>query len=129
MYRTVEFKSTFTNDWHFDANGNALAPGARKLAETIVARLQPRLDATTDIEQHSYYGWAFRATYSGHFFYNVLNPASDLCFLTVQCPWQWFRTLLLRRPPNRLERYCNVVSDALSEIPEVSGVSWQEYRR
>ena len=128
MYRTVEFQSVFTNEWQFDDAGNAVAPGARELAGAIVASLRSRVQSTTTVEQHSYYGWGFDVVFANRRFYNVVNPLDVECFLTVKFPWQWFWALLLCRPREAFDRYCQVLSDSLAEIPQVSEVKWKAYR-
>lgn len=124
MYRTVTFKSTFPNQWQFDHAGNAVAPGARELAEAIVASLRSRVESTTAIEQHSYFGWGFEVTFENRRFCNVVNPAGDEACLTVQFPWQWVWELLLRRPKKTFDRYCDVLADSLAAIPQVSAINW-----
>lgn len=128
MYRTAEFTSSFPNEWVFDANENPIAPGARELAEAFAIELRRRVESTMPIGQRDYYGWEFVARFDGCRFLNVLNPVDDTCYLTVQLLWQWLRALLLQRPHATFERYCQVVSDTLAAIPQVSAVQWQGYR-
>jgi hypothetical protein len=128
MYRTVVFNSTFPNEWKFDENENPSAPGARELAETIVAKLRPRVASVSEVEQHEYYGWGFTTTLQRGTFYNVLNPADD-CYLTVSMDWYALKAILRQRPRQPFERYCDALVDALREISEVSNVRWEAYRR
>jgi len=58
----------------FDSELNPAAPGARDLAETIVAKLRNRVSVVTQVEQHEFYGWAFETAVGKGAFYNVLNP-------------------------------------------------------
>ena len=128
MYRTVEFKSTFPNEWAFDKKENPIAPGARALAEAIAAKLRERLSSVTSIKQHEYYGWGFEATCDGSTFYNVLNPA-DECYLTVSMDWYGLKTMFFRRPRICFDRYCAILGESLRDIPDVSDVEWHAYRR
>jgi hypothetical protein len=129
MYRTVQFESTFANEWRFDANEFPVAPGARDLAEAIVGELGKRVSGISAVEQHSFYGWAFEARYAGCRFINVVNPAEPVCYLTIHLCWYWLRAVLLQRPRRVYDEYCVVVSEALAAIPQVSGVRWEGYRR
>jgi hypothetical protein len=129
MYRTAEFNSTFSNEWVFDGDGNPLAPGARDLAEAIASNLRGRVSSVTAIEQHEYYGWGFAAIFDGSTFYNVLNPVDVDCYLTVSMNWYGLKSLLLRRPRASFDRYCAALRGALNDIPQVSVVKWQAFRR
>jgi hypothetical protein len=40
MFRTVEFRSTFPDEWQFDASQNPISPGARDLALAIEQELE-----------------------------------------------------------------------------------------
>jgi hypothetical protein len=87
------------------------------------------VNVITPVEQHSYYGWAFDVRFGGCRFVNVINPAGDVCYLTVKLCSYWLRALLLQRPQQRFDEYGAVLNEALLAIPQVSGVEWQEYRR
>jgi hypothetical protein len=128
MLRSVEFKSTFANDWQFTAGGDPIAPGARELADVIVRELSSRMRIVEPVEQHSYYGWAFAVEFAGCRFDNVINPGNQRCYLTVRLCWQWLRALLLQHPQQRFEEYCKVLSAVLGAIPQLSNVTWQEYK-
>src|SRR5690242_3760548 len=119
MYRTVQFVSSYPNEWSFNDKGDPLAPGARDLAEAIVTELRGHLPLVTMVEQHEYYGWGFHATCEGSRFYNVLNPA-DQCYLTVTMRAYYTKALLLRRPRRTFDRYCAILTSALQELPKVS---------
>lgn len=129
MYCTVQFNSTFPNEWVFDANDNPAAPGARDLAEEIAAKLRGRASSVTAVDQHEYYGWGFEAVFEGSTFYNVLNPVDADCYLTVSMNWYALKALLLKRPRASFDRYRAVLSDVLNSISQVSGIQWQAYRR
>src|SRR5688500_776577 len=97
MYRTVAFKFTSPDEWTFDQNNSPTAPGARDLAEAIVANLRPHVTTVSEIEQHEFYGWRFQATLDHSTFCNVLNPVEE-CYLTVSMNWYELKWLLLKRP-------------------------------
>ena len=127
MYRTVTFDTTFPNEWEFDETNSPVAPGARELAEALVNVLRGRASSITPIEQHEYYGWRFDVVVAKSTFFNVLNPA-DRCYLTVSMRWYWLKSIFGRQPRLSFERYCNLITDALREIPEVSAIEWEPYR-
>ena len=57
----VTFAADFADDAQWDQKGNLLIPGGRAIAETIREKLQERGVYSSDVYQHSYYGWAFDA--------------------------------------------------------------------
>jgi hypothetical protein len=128
MFRTVVFHHTFENEWRFDDHNTAVAPGARDLAEGVARELGKSVNVITPVEQHSYYGWAFEVKFAGCRFVNVLNPADEECYLTVQLCWYWLHAFLRRRPRPRFEAYCLILEQALVAIPQISGVVWENYR-
>ena len=128
MYRTVIFNSAFPNEWKFDEYDIPTAPGARELAELIASKLRLHVRSVSAVDQHEYYGWAFAATTEYATFYNVLNPV-DECYLTVSMDWYATKALLLQRPREKFDRYCEALTDALGEIAEVSNIQWEDYRR
>jgi hypothetical protein len=124
MIRTVKFKSSFVNEWRFDASGNPVAPGARELADRIASKIAERASVVRPIRQHSYYGWAFDVRYDNCRFINVLNPASDENYLSIKLGFYWLRWLLTRHSRQKLDEYCLVVKQALAAIPQISNVVW-----
>jgi hypothetical protein len=125
MYRTLEFGSTFPNEWKFDANEAPVAPGAKELADAIARELSKYVKEVTPVSQHSYFGWAFDVNFAGWWFFNVLNPADARCYLTIHLPWCWLRGLTLQRPRQRFDEYCRSLEQALMAIPQVSEIVWQ----
>lgn len=128
MLRSVTFLSKFPNEWTFNENETPTAPGARELAETIVAKLRQRVVSVSEVDQHEYYGWGFWATTDRGTFYNVLNPAADECYLTLSMEWYAWKFLLFQRPRQTFDHYCEILTEALREIAEVSAIEWEEYR-
>jgi hypothetical protein len=128
MYRTVEFKHTFPDEWVFDENENPIAPGARELANAVVSGLSARISNVSRVQQHSFYGWGFDVEFEGSTFYNVVNPADEKCYLTVQMLGYWLKWLLRKRPRDSFERYSTVLTEVLRDIPALSGINWQQYR-
>jgi len=128
MYRSVNFKSEYPDEWGFDAQKNPIAPGSRELADKIFEILSKQVTATTPIRQHSFYGWAFGARFNDSTFYNVLNPAGGECYLTISSDRYWIRTLLLKRPKKCFENYCELVNEVLQQVPKVSEIVWQDYK-
>jgi hypothetical protein len=62
-------------------------------------------------------------------FDNAVNPvAEDEWWLTVSMRGYFWRKLTFRRPRRVFERYCDVLTEALSRVPEVSEVEWREWR-
>src|SRR5438874_28096 len=100
MYRTLTFRSIFPNEWRFDSQGNPVSPGARELADHIVAQLRKRLRNVTDVSQHSFYGWGFRGEFDRTLFYHVLNPGDEM-YLTVNYGHYGLDWLLMKRPGRR----------------------------
>lgn len=128
MYRTVEFDSTFPNEWRADEDGNTLGPGARELAEAIVHEIGPSMRVCLALEQHKDYGWRWDVEFEGVRFVNVLNPVDKDCYLTVELGWYPVRWLLGQKPGKRLQRYCAQLTEALGHVPQVSNVRWGEPR-
>ncbi len=130
LYRAVEFQSSFQGDWRFDENDEPIGPGMRDLADAIVGRLGVHVTSVSPIRQHEYYGWGFDAVFEQSTFYNVINPIDQgECYLTVSMDSYVLKKLLMKRPQEAFDRYCNAVSDTLREIPEVSGIKWGTYFR
>jgi hypothetical protein len=129
MFRTLEFRSTFPSQWRFDASENPSEPGARELADAIAYQLAQRTMLIRPVELHSYYGWAFDVRFAGCRFVNVLTPAEERCYLTVQLCWYRLRALLLQRPRQRFDEYSVILGKALAAIPQVSEVVWQQSGR
>ena len=125
MYRRVEFKSQYVDDWEFDENGDPITPGYRNVAEKIAAQLAHNLSHITAVVQHSYYGWAFETCR----FYQVLGTAGNdgQCCLTIQCLGYWLRKLLFKKPRLTFVRYCEAVDEAIQRIPETSALRWDDF--
>ena len=123
MYRTLQFRSGWPCEWVFDAHENPVAPGARDLAEAIVQELKQDLPNTTEVSQHSYYGWSYETEYEGATFHQVINPTDEV-FLTVRYQGYWWHWLLLRGPHGRLERYCGLLAAAVRRVPGLSDLHW-----
>src|SRR5438093_7256005 len=119
MYRTLQFRSSLPNEWVFDSGDNPISPGARQLAEAIVAELKKQLRVVTDLSQHSFYGWGFTTQYDRASFYHVLNPVEEV-YLTVEYRQYWLHWLLRKHPRKRLDQYLSLLTDALKRIPGVS---------
>ena len=115
MYRKVEFKSEYPDDWQFDENDNPIAPGSREVADQIAAQLADHVSEVSPVDQHSYYGWSFETNFENCRFYQVLNPVDGDCYFTVQCLGYWIRKLLFKK------RSADLI-DALQHI-------WFEFRR
>jgi hypothetical protein len=126
MFRTVEFDSTFANEWVFDEHKSPVRPGSRALAEEIADRLRPLVSAVGPIHQHSYYGWTFDAELCGCSFNNVLNPADRTSYFTIELRWYWLRFLLIQRPRHAVDAYCDTLARALSEIPQITAIRWHD---
>ncbi len=121
MYRTPEFRSSYSNEWAFDPNENPVSPGAQGLAEALVAELRKQLREVTDVSQHSFYGWGFTTKFDRASFYHVLNPVEEV-YLTVEYRHYWLHCLLLRRPTKRFDQYLSLLTDSLKGMPGVSDV-------
>ncbi len=66
--------------------------------------------------------------FGGRRFYNVLNPVDDQCYLTIEFSLQWFWALMGCRPQNTFDSYCHALTEALAEIPQMSSITWADYR-
>jgi len=128
VYRTLEFKSEYPDEWQFDQEDNPIGPGSRELADEIAARLAEYASVISSVEQHSYYGWGFETRYENCTFYQVLNPADGDCYFTIQCLGYWLRKLLFKKPRQTFGRYCDVVDQALRRIPQISDLKWGDFR-
>jgi hypothetical protein len=128
VYRTAVFRSDHPNEWQFDEHENPMSPGSRQLAENIVAMLGPCVAETTPVEQHSFYGWAFCANLDGFTFDNVLSPGDGECYLTILLRGYWLKKLLMRRPREAFDRYCELVNRVLNDTPGFSDIIWEDYR-
>ena len=126
MQRTVEFRSAFPNQWQFDEEGTPTAPGARELAEAILAALHQRGVTAGPIEQHSNYGWEFETRFQDLTFHNVVTPMEGEAAMVVETKGDLLNALMLRKPGRKFEGYCAVVGVALAQIPQVSDVQWEE---
>ena len=126
MQRTVEFRSAFANQWQFDEEGTPTAPGARELAEAIVAALQQRGVTTGSIHQHSNHGWGFETRFEELTFHNLVSPMEGEAAMVIETRSDLLNALMLRRPGRKFEGYCGVVGEALAQIPQVSDVQWEE---
>ena len=120
MYRTLQFRSGWPNEWVFDSHGDPIAPGARELADSLVAELRKRMPLTA-VCQHRFYGWGFRAELEGAKFYHVLNPA-DEAYLTIRYERYWLDCLLMKRGGRRFDRYTALLTEVLSGMPKIADV-------
>ncbi len=121
MYRTLQFRSSWRNEWAFDRHENPVSPGARGLADALVTELRKQLRQVTEVSQHSFYGWGFTTEFDHSMFDHVLNPV-DQVYLTVEYRRFWLHWLLLRRPGKRFDEYFSLLTDSLKRIPGVSDV-------
>ena len=128
MYRTLQFRSGWVDDPDFDDADNQTAPGARELADAIVACLAEHVTDLSGVEQHSFYGWGFSCAFHNASFYNVLSPAGHEGYLTTQYLGYWFDKLLFRKPRLRFDVYCNLLSNVLSQVENISEFEWDDYR-
>ncbi len=121
MHRTLQFRSSWPNEWVFDAHENPVSPGARGLVDALVTELRKHLRQVTEVSHHSFYGWGFTTEFDHSLFYQVLNPADEV-YLTVEYRQFWLHWLLLRRPRKRFDEYLSLLMDSLKRIPGVSEV-------
>lgn len=128
MYRTVEFCSTFPNEWRSDEEGTPIGPGARELADAIVSVLVDPVRVTSAVEQHKDYGWGWTTEFEGVRFDNVLNPVAEDCYLTVHPHGYLLRWVTGRGPRANLDRYSSRLTEALAKVPQVSRVKWHPPR-
>lgn len=128
MQHTIEFNSSFANNWQFNAQGAPVSPGARELADVIVDRLKAKGVTTKPVNLHSYYGWAFVSELDGITFFHVLNPVDVTCFLTISLDRYWLKWLMLKQPKKTLLSYCDLLRQVLSEIPQISSIKMAEVK-
>jgi len=121
MYRTLQFRSSWPNEWAFDPRKNPVSPGARALADALVTELRKQLRQVTDVSQHSFYGWRFTTEFDHSMFDHVLNPA-DQVYLTAEYRQFWLHWLLLRHPGKRFDEYFTLLTDSLKRMNGVSNV-------
>ena len=125
MHRTLVFDSSWENEWQFDSNGDAVAPGAKALAEEVVRVLKEIVSDISEVSQHSYYGWGFSTRFEDASFYQVLSPVENV-YLTVTMDSYFIKVLLLQRPQALLERYCVLLEKTLSEVQDISNLRWEQ---
>ena len=121
---TVRFSSAFPNQWLFDDEGNPSAPGARELADAIVAALrkQPGVTELTPVAQHENYGWIFSARYEDCTIRHFVNPIEQEAEVTLEVEGYLRKKLLLQRPGRTLLRYQQLLASTLNQIPQISDV-------
>ena len=59
----VTFDADFPDDSEWNEKGDLLVPRGRAIAEELRAELRLRGCSCTEVNQHSFYGWSFDATY------------------------------------------------------------------
>lgn len=115
--------ATFASSLPDDAverDGHIVVPGGRAVLESFAAQLRARAHATSKVEQHSHYGWAFDAAGPG---------GRSWCLL--QCGYPWLLIVEDRRGLKRLWAGARpfaatlaTCEAALQSLEHVSAVQW-----
>ncbi|HXT99571.1 MAG TPA: hypothetical protein VN903_01175 [Polyangia bacterium] len=128
MFRTVRFAYAGDLEWTFDENGDPVLPGGKALTLDIATALASAAGPVPDVDQHSYYGWAFAWRSGNGSFFHVLNAGDDEVYLTVDMWAAFLKRLLLQRPAAAFDRHCARLETVLAAIPGVSNVRWETGR-
>ena len=124
MHRTVHFKTTESEEWTFDANGNPDVPGGKALAQKLCAAVAGAAQAVGTVEQHSYYGWRFEVAFKDVTVQCVLNAAGEESYFTVEVDSILPSWLLPRRVRRAFAELEVVFDTLLRELPGIHAVAW-----
>ena len=116
MYRTIRFEYLGDDEGGFDEKDEPVRPGARDLAQLLFDMFREKKMDPTEVEQHSYYGWAIVCKFEGSSFYNVVNHAGDECHITAEFMGYLVEKLTFRNPKKKFEEYCGLLESMLKKI-------------
>jgi hypothetical protein len=117
----LTFDADLLDDSSEDSRGNVVTPNGRKVVERIVSKLRDRGIDVVEHRQHSFYGWAFGATYHSAAFYCILqHPKSWL--LLIKSKTSLFDRLRFRASAQDLQAFSDLVLEELRKEPDFRSV-------
>jgi hypothetical protein len=120
----VSFSADFPDDSKWDEQGTEIVPGGQAITQTIKAQLQQQGISSSDIEQHSTYGWAFHALVDDSKIW-VLVAAAEGGWLVQLVPRHMVIRRLLGRPETAgFETIQRNLHDILAEDKRFFGIKW-----
>lgn len=119
----VTFDAEFPDDAQWDEQGNALVPGGREIAEAIKSKLQDRAVSCSDVSQHSFYGWAFDATYENSRVWCLLQ-AGDAWLVLLEEQKSLMRRLFGASNTTAFDSLQAKIHDILTGDKRFSNVLW-----
>lgn len=119
----VTFDADFPDDAQWDERGNLLVPGGRAIAEAIKDKLQQVGVTCSDVVQHSFYGWAFYATFENSNIWCLLQ-VGDAWLLTLEEQKSLMSRLFGSRKTAGFDRLQTMIHNILTGDNRFSNVLW-----
>lgn len=104
-------------EWQFDANENPIRPGGRSLAVALSERLASTGMETSDVNQHSYFGWSFTTVVFPYRIYHVANCVESDVALTADFKGPLSHIIFRKKRHRFQEEYLRRLIDVLCSIP------------
>ncbi|MGD9647233.1 MAG: hypothetical protein AB7U73_16090 [Pirellulales bacterium] len=114
LEKFITFSATLPDDTEYDENEEIVRPGGRNVAELLREELHSRGVECGSVYEHSFYGWAFDAEYSGLPFWLMLQWPGEWLLIVKACPGllrRWFSRAWHDAPPKFLALVTDVLGD------------------
>jgi len=125
------FEADFPDDGVFDAAGNCITPAGKSVTKALAAMLRSQGARTTEVLQHSFYGWQFTVEMNQHHAWFLLQGTAPWLLLSQTRP-SFLEKLTFKKTSDWHRSILQAANDCLARDNRFRGMRWytkEEYEK